>query len=1430
MGSRDGAPTLPPLIDFGDDNDAFSPSTDAGTFNHTSPSPFNDPFMAFELPMPLSPAGSSSSPFHAERWEHSAAESSPSPFFDEQWNISPQLPLTFDGAECSATRSRSGLVGNCPIPSNSKSKYNDSPCKGNDLLSDISATSVSYPQVDLLSSTDILSQLTPDSKSFSDILSPQSPPCDRLPLGGLDSMLLHTPSIHENLSPKDTDSNYASSGWSNSASFESPLYVSKTGLDLTMESFSNMSVVANDSEDFWSGPFFQPTKEQMSESTQKLSPQNRSNSNGKATDLLDDASCGIDFDDFVEQKAGDGCESSQTGRYEPQCTVLDRHSRSSKTGAYEQQCAVLEEHGLSSQAGLYEQQCAVSEGHSSWDNQSCQPNNESHVHAYWDAGQDKMRSQQRTTSPHELPSSKMGRIKEFIGAGGGKGVFKAPERGADRPVPLELRPQPLKEMSSQPTRVLACTDTAVCSGCEQGIMVWDILSACRSNCDGKANMNGDEDAAAYSFLPLHESAPTCLFTDTANHIMWSGHKDGRVRAWSLSFKHGSESVGNGNAPILTWQAHQTPVLAIVVTSYGELWTGSDNGSIRAWPWDVIAHAFSSSEESVHIGASLVATSYIDLKTRAAAAGASSLSATDVRFLIAEHSQCRVWSGGSHLLAMWDALTRNVLKVFGPNPDAEFISPNISPVREMGRVEEVKMNITRVSKKDRTQGTLSFFQRSRNAVMGAADAVLRAYVGGQSMDDSKKMEALIGAADGNVWVGYANGRLVQWDSFGNQLAEYRHSSTAVRCMCAFGNRIFVGYADGVIHALTMDSGKLLGAWRAHKSSVARVGVSGNHLFTLADNGGIRGWFITSPSTFDTALHSRMISKESTYVRQENIKILAGTWNVGQEKASFDSLTYWLAKSSVEASIIVVGLQEVEMGAGALAMAAAKETVGLVGSVNGQWWLDNIGDSLNGKKQFVRVGSRQLAGLLIGAWVSKELLPYVGGVGVAAVACGFGRAFGNKGAVAVKMMVFRRTVCVVNCHFAAHMDAVAKRNADFDHIYHRMAFGRSYGGVGLAATAMAASAVQIMRGNSIRHDTSSWEVQDIVPEKDNESEDVATTMPELSEADLLIWVGDFNYRLADLPYADAVDLIYDQKWEDLLKKDQLRSEMKAGRVFQGMREAYIMFPPTYKFDKGFTESGTTGTGYDSSEKRRVPAWCDRVLYRDSFDRSELEWKLGLSQPMAASVTWYGACMDAVESDHKPVSCLFDVQVAVINEAARRWEYGKFLRSDPEALTLQKQIDVVPETLVNTTNLKLVDRTMSVLKLSNESAEKWAIYRFHCEGEPIETLSQSHLVEGKHGPCRGCNGLPFWLQVLPASGVLQPGQTIEVTVQYAGSEIPMEDDSSFKKESADLKHEKRAILVIEVKGVLSSCSRKHGVRVSHFTSMSYGDHHSDRGNHSQ
>ena len=67
--------------------------------------------------------------------------------------------------------------------------------------------------------------------------------------------------------------------------------------------------------------------------------------------------------------------------------------------------------------------------------------------------------------------------------------------------------------------------------------------------------------------------------------------------------------------------------------------------------------------------------------------------------------------------------------------------------------------------------------------------------------------------------------------------------------------------------------------------------------------------------------------------------------------------------------------------------------------------------------------------------------------------------------------------------------------------------------------------------------------------------------------------------------------------------MRKEWAAGRIFHYLREGEIKFRPTYKFDKG----ETTDCAYDSSEKRRVPAWCDRILFRGSAMQSRAEFEV-------------------------------------------------------------------------------------------------------------------------------------------------------------------------------------------------------------------------------
>jgi len=74
-----------------------------------------------------------------------------------------------------------------------------------------------------------------------------------------------------------------------------------------------------------------------------------------------------------------------------------------------------------------------------------------------------------------------------------------------------------------------------------------------------------------------------------------------------------------------------------------------------------------------------------------------------------------------------------------------------------------------------------------------------------------------------------------------------------------------------------------------------------------------------------------------------------------------------------------------------------------------------------------------------------------------------------------------------------------------------------------------------------------------------------MPELSEADMVVFLGDFNYRLDDISYDEARDFVSQRCFDWLRERDQLRAEMEAGNVFQGMREAIITFPPTYKFER-------------------------------------------------------------------------------------------------------------------------------------------------------------------------------------------------------------------------------------------------------------------------
>ncbi|KAL8835679.1 MAG: hypothetical protein Q9170_003218 [Blastenia crenularia] len=94
--------------------------------------------------------------------------------------------------------------------------------------------------------------------------------------------------------------------------------------------------------------------------------------------------------------------------------------------------------------------------------------------------------------------------------------------------------------------------------------------------------------------------------------------------------------------------------------------------------------------------------------------------------------------------------------------------------------------------------------------------------------------------------------------------------------------------------------------------------------------------------------------------------------------------------------------------------------------------------------------------------------------------------------------------------------------------------------------------------------------------------------------------------------------------LLERDQLLVSRRKNPAFglKAFAELPIDFSPTYKYDVG---SNT----YDSSEKHRAPAWCDRILYRGPGRIKQLEYRRH----------------ELRISDHRPVSGMFRIRVKTI-----------------------------------------------------------------------------------------------------------------------------------------------------------------------------------------
>jgi endonuclease/exonuclease/phosphatase family metal-dependent hydrolase len=147
------------------------------------------------------------------------------------------------------------------------------------------------------------------------------------------------------------------------------------------------------------------------------------------------------------------------------------------------------------------------------------------------------------------------------------------------------------------------------------------------------------------------------------------------------------------------------------------------------------------------------------------------------------------------------------------------------------------------------------------------------------------------------------------------------------------------------------------------------------------------------------------------------------------------------------------------------------------------------------------------------------------------------------------------------------------------------------------------------------------------------------------DRVIWLGDLNYRIA-LSYRSAKALVEMQNWRALLENDQLRIEQKRGHVFKGWNEGKIYFPPTYKYSNN--SDRYAGGDLHPKEKRRTPAWCDRILWHGE-GLHQLSYVRGESR----------------FSDHRPVYGIFSAEVESNHKRSKRTNSHSTARVEAEEL---------------------------------------------------------------------------------------------------------------------------------------------------------------------
>lgn len=322
-----------------------------------------------------------------------------------------------------------------------------------------------------------------------------------------------------------------------------------------------------------------------------------------------------------------------------------------------------------------------------------------------------------------------------------------------------------------------------------------------------------------------------------------------------------------------------------------------------------------------------------------------------------------------------------------------------------------------------------------------------------------------------------------------------------------------------------------------------------------------------------VNSELGRRQDEYTESETIHMWVGTFNLnGKSIGASQSLKPWLrpkTASSLPKPEFVVAGFQ-EM------VELSPQQIMSTDPARRLGWEEAVKKTLNQdmEEEYVLLRSGQLVGAALTIFVKASKLHKIKDVEGGEKKTGMSGMAGNKGAVAIRMDYSSTRLCFVTAHLAAGFANTEERNRDYRTISRGLLF---------------------QRNRSIQ------------------------------DHDAIIWAGDFNYRIG-LGDELVRQLVASNDLETLYQNDQLNLQMVAGHAFSFYSEWRIQFPPTYKYEIG-------ADMYTSSEKARIPAWCDRILCKGD----------GLKQLEYATAPLNF-------SDHRPVFALFSCKIRTVNEAAK------------------------------------------------------------------------------------------------------------------------------------------------------------------------------------